>query len=97
VSRLAEAGKLGATMGAAGSFKEFVDMIGPILIGVLSQALGLTWGFCRTPLYSRRDPGNEKHFRQKLFYRTKLNKPTIQGCFVIHRQANRCMLIMICL
>jgi hypothetical protein len=32
-------------MGAAGSFKEFGDMIGPILIGVLSQALGLTWGF----------------------------------------------------
>lgn len=45
VSKLAEEGKLGATMGAAGSFKEFGDMIGPILIGVLSQALGLTWGF----------------------------------------------------
>ncbi len=45
VSRLAGEGKLGATMGAAGSFKEFGDMIGPILIGVLSQALGLTWGF----------------------------------------------------
>jgi MFS family permease len=37
--------KLGATMGAAGSFKEFGDMIGPILIGVFSQILGLTWGF----------------------------------------------------
>jgi MFS family permease len=45
VSKLAEEGKLGATMGAAGSFKEFGDMVGPILIGVLSQALGLTWGF----------------------------------------------------
>ncbi len=45
VSRLAEEGRLGATMGAAGSFKEFGDMIGPILIGILSQALGLTWGF----------------------------------------------------
>jgi MFS transporter, ACDE family, multidrug resistance protein len=45
VSKLAEEGKLGATMGAAGSFKEFGDMIGPILIGLLSQALGLTWGF----------------------------------------------------
>ncbi|HEX9389136.1 MAG TPA: MFS transporter, partial [Anaerolineales bacterium] len=45
VSKLAEAGKLGATMGAAGSFKEFGDMVGPILIGVLSQILGLTWGF----------------------------------------------------
>ena len=32
-------------MGAAGSFKEFGDMVGPILIGVLSQLLGLTWGF----------------------------------------------------
>jgi DHA1 family tetracycline resistance protein-like MFS transporter len=45
VSKLAAEGKLGATMGAAGSFKEFGDMIGPILIGLLSQALGLTWGF----------------------------------------------------
>jgi MFS family permease len=45
VSKLAEEGKLGATMGAAGSFKEFGDMVGPILIGVLSQLLGLAWGF----------------------------------------------------
>lgn len=45
VSKLAEQGKLGATMGAAGSFKEFGDMVGPILIGLLSQVLGLTWGF----------------------------------------------------
>jgi MFS family permease len=45
VSKLAEEGKLGATMGAAGSFKEFGDMVGPILIGVLSQILGLAWGF----------------------------------------------------
>ena len=45
ISELAEAGKLGATMGAAGSFKELGDMIGPILIGILSQALGLTAGF----------------------------------------------------
>lgn len=45
VSKLADEGRLGATMGAAGSFKEFGDMIGPILIGVLSQALGLAWGF----------------------------------------------------
>lgn len=45
VSQLADQGKLGATMGAAGSFKEFGDMVGPILIGVLSQFLGLTWGF----------------------------------------------------
>ncbi|MDE3095585.1 MAG: MFS transporter [Chloroflexota bacterium] len=45
VSRLARKGRLGATMGAAGSFKEFGDMIGPILIGVLSQAFGLPTGF----------------------------------------------------
>jgi len=45
VSKLADEGKLGATMGAAGSFKEFGDMVGPILIGVLSQILGLAWGF----------------------------------------------------
>jgi len=45
VSRLAKAGRLGATMGAAGSFKEFGDMVGPILIGVLSQAFGLRVGF----------------------------------------------------
>ena len=45
VSTLAKEGKLGATMGVAGSFKEFGDMVGPILIGVLSQVLGLTWGF----------------------------------------------------
>lgn len=45
VSTLARTGKLGATMGAAGSFKEFGDMIGPILIGILSQAFGLSVGF----------------------------------------------------
>lgn len=45
MSKLAEEGKLGATMGAAGSFKELGDMVGPLLIGVLSQAFGLTTGF----------------------------------------------------
>lgn len=45
VSRLARKGRLGATMGAAGSFKEFGDMLGPILIGLLSQAFGLATGF----------------------------------------------------
>jgi MFS family permease len=45
ISQIAESGKLGATMGAAGSFKEFGDMIGPLLIGVLSQAFGLAAGF----------------------------------------------------
>jgi MFS family permease len=45
ISQLAKAGNLGATMGAAGSFKEFGEMIGPLLVGVLSQALGLPLGF----------------------------------------------------
>jgi MFS family permease len=45
MSNLAKEGKLGATMGAAGSFKELGDMLGPILIGILSQFLGLTAGF----------------------------------------------------
>jgi DHA1 family tetracycline resistance protein-like MFS transporter len=45
ISGLAEKGKLGATMGAAGSFKELGDMLGPLLIGVVSQAFGLTIGF----------------------------------------------------
>jgi MFS family permease len=45
VSRLAKEGRLGATMGVAGSFKEFGDMVGPLLIGLLSQWLGLIAGF----------------------------------------------------
>lgn len=45
ISQLAKEGKLGATMGAAGSFKELGDMIGPILIGLLAQALTLPVGF----------------------------------------------------
>ena len=45
ISGLAAQGRVGATMGAAGSFKEFGDMAGPLLIGLLSQAFGLTVGF----------------------------------------------------
>jgi len=45
VSQQAQAGKLGATMGVAGTFKEVGDMLGPLLIGVVSQAFGLTVGF----------------------------------------------------
>jgi MFS transporter, ACDE family, multidrug resistance protein len=45
VSTLAQQGQMGATMGVAGSFKEFGDMLGPLLIGLLSQAFGLTAGF----------------------------------------------------
>jgi MFS family permease len=49
MSQLAKTGQLGSTMGIAGSFKEFGDMLGPLLIGVISQAFGLTAGFvvCR--------------------------------------------------
>jgi len=45
ISKQAQAGKLGATMGVAGTFKEIGDMLGPLLIGVVSQAFGLTVGF----------------------------------------------------
>ena len=45
VSKLSEENKMGATMGLAGSFKELGDMIGPLLMGVISQAFGLQWGF----------------------------------------------------
>jgi MFS family permease len=45
ISTLARDGALGATMGAAGSFKELGDMLGPVLIGLLSQAFGLPVGF----------------------------------------------------
>lgn len=45
VSNLAEERRLGATLGAAGSFKELGDMLGPLLIGFLSQAFGLKVGF----------------------------------------------------
>jgi MFS family permease len=45
ISSLAKEGKMGATMGAAGSFKEVGDMAGPLVIGILSQTFGLTVGF----------------------------------------------------
>ncbi|MDE2188622.1 MAG: MFS transporter [Patescibacteria group bacterium] len=45
MSKLAKEGRLGETMGIAGSFKEFGDMVGPLLIGLLSQTLGLSSGF----------------------------------------------------
>ena len=45
ISSLAQKGRLGTTMGAAGSFKEFGDMLGPLLIGLVSQVFGLTIGF----------------------------------------------------
>lgn len=45
VSKLSKETEMGATMGVAGSFKELGDMIGPLLMGAISQALGLQWGF----------------------------------------------------
>ncbi len=45
VSQLAQTHRLGATMGVAGTFKEIGDMLGPLLIGVVSEAFGLTVGF----------------------------------------------------
>ncbi|MEO8215991.1 MAG: MFS transporter [Acidobacteriota bacterium] len=45
VSRLADQGRMAATLGAAGSFKELGDMLGPLLIGALGQTLGLRAAF----------------------------------------------------
>ena len=45
VSTLAEDDQLGASIGAAQSFKEFGDMIGPLLIGALTQFFGVRIGF----------------------------------------------------
>jgi len=38
-------GSVAATLGAAGSFREFGDMFGPLVIGLVSQSLGLKVGF----------------------------------------------------
>jgi MFS family permease len=45
ISQQSQAGQLGTTMGVAGTFKEIGDMLGPLLIGVVSQAFGLPVGF----------------------------------------------------
>jgi len=45
ISTLAQANQLGASIGAAQSFKEFGDMIGPLLIGLLTQFFGVRIGF----------------------------------------------------
>ena len=45
VGALVDPRKLGASMGAAQSFKEFGDMVGPLLIGALTQAFGVRIGF----------------------------------------------------
>lgn len=45
VSSLASESKLGASIGAAQSFKEFGDMTGPLLVGLLTQFFGVRVGF----------------------------------------------------
>ena len=45
VSSLAEKRAMGASIGAAQSFKEFGDMIGPLLIGLLTQVFSVRVGF----------------------------------------------------
>lgn len=45
VGALAEPAKLGASVGAAQSFKEFGDMVGPLLVGALTQFYGVRAGF----------------------------------------------------
>ncbi len=45
VGALAEKNKLGASMGAAQSFKEFGDMVGPLLVGLITQIYGVRIGF----------------------------------------------------
>lgn len=45
VSASASPSQLGATIGAAQSFKEFGDMVGPLLVGALTQFFGVRVGF----------------------------------------------------
>ena len=45
VSAFADPAQLGASIGAAQSFKEFGDMVGPLLIGALTQLFGVRAGF----------------------------------------------------
>lgn len=45
VSSLAKESNLGASIGAAQSFKEFGDMVGPLLIGLLTQFFGVRFAF----------------------------------------------------
>lgn len=45
VSSLSDERRLAASMGAAQSFKEAGDMVGPLLVGALTQAFGIRVGF----------------------------------------------------
>jgi MFS transporter, ACDE family, multidrug resistance protein len=45
VSASALPSQLGARIGAAQSFKEFGDMVGPLIVGALTQVFGVRVGF----------------------------------------------------
>jgi Arabinose efflux permease len=45
ISMLAKQSQLGASIGAAQSFKEFGDMVGPLLVGLVTQVYGVRAGF----------------------------------------------------
>jgi MFS transporter, ACDE family, multidrug resistance protein len=45
VSTLASRDQLGASIGAAQSFKEFGDMVGPLVVGLITQLFGVRAGF----------------------------------------------------
>ena len=45
VSVSAPSSQLGASIGAAQSFKKFGDMVGPLLVGALTQFFGVRAGF----------------------------------------------------
>ena len=45
VSASASPSQLGASIGAAQSFKEFGDMVGPLLVGAMTQFYGVRAGF----------------------------------------------------
>jgi MFS family permease len=45
ISELAQEGQMAASLGAAGSYKEIGDMLGPLTIGGIAQAAGVSAGF----------------------------------------------------
>lgn len=45
IANLADSTRLGASIGAAQSFKEFGDMVGPLLIGAVTHFFGIRVGF----------------------------------------------------
>lgn len=45
ISTMVDQRALGASMGAAQSFKEFGDMVGPLLVGLITQFFGVQAGF----------------------------------------------------